>query len=266
MVSRCEFARRLALEMGAFTLKYYDRPDLLIESKSDGTPVTLADRGAEELARKLIKEAFPEDGILGEEMDDVETHNGWQWILDPIDGTKSFIHGVPFYSNLIGVLKDDQPLIGVIWLPALGRGVWAGKGLGAWEFNGTEAKARQSRVSTTSRIEDALFLVTDVRDFEHVGRRGAYEELERRAKLTRTWGDAYGYYMVATGRADFMADPYFEIWDAAPLLTVLTESGGAFGTWQGEETIVGREGVASNANLKDEVISVLRRYPKQPLK
>ena len=260
MTERSEFALALARKMGNETLKYFDRRDLNVERKSDGSPVTMADRGAEALARELIAENFPNDAILGEELPDRDGTSGWRWILDPIDGTKSFIHGVPFYSNLIGVQKGNEPVIGVIWVPALDRGVWAAKGEGAWEVLGD--KTRRARVSNVDKLEDALFLTTDSYDFDKVGREGAYDELEFKCKLTRTWGDAYGYYLVATGRAEIMVDPYFEIWDAAPLKTVLEEAGGAFCDWSGNSTIEGREGCGTNAALKEAVAGVLRKYPK----
>ncbi len=260
MKEHCDFVMSLARAMGNETLRFFDNPDLNVERKQDGTPVTMADRGAEELGRKLIAERFPNDAILGEELPDKEGTSGWQWILDPIDGTKSFIHGVPFYSNLIGVLKDGEPVIGVIWVPALDRGVWGAKGQGAWEVIGETT--RPARVSKVDTLDEALFLTTDCYDFDKVGRDGAYDELERKCKLTRTWGDAYGYYLVATGRAEIMMDPYFEIWDAAPLKTILEEAGGWFGNWKGEATIEGREGASSNAALKDAVVEILSRYPK----
>jgi histidinol-phosphatase len=252
--------------MGDFTLQYFDR-DIDVERKQDGTPVTAADRGAEELGRKLVEESFPDDAILGEEHDDKPGTSGWQWIFDPIDGTKSFIHGVPIYSNLVGVQRLDsdgkaRPEIGVIWIPALGRGVWGGVGAGAWEIFNDEAKTRPARVSKVDKLEDALFLTTDRRDFDQVGREGAYDELENKCRLTRTWGDAYGYYLVATGRAEIMIDPFFEIWDASPMLTIFREAGGAFCSWNGDETIEGGDGMATNLALRDEVVSILKRYPK----
>ncbi len=263
--ARSAFAVELARQMGAFTLKYFDA-GTAVEQKSDGTPVTIADRGAEELGRKLIAERFPDDAILGEELEDKPGVSGWQWILDPIDGTKSFIHGVPFYSNLIGVQRETEsgaePVIGVIWVPALGRGVWGATGLGAWEIFEEESQTRPARVSQVDKLSDALFLTTDCYDFDLVGREGAYDELEFKTRITRTWGDAYGYYLVATGRAEIMIDPFFEIWDAAPMLTILHEAGGAFCNWNGEETIEGREGVATNGALRMEVAEILRRYPK----
>ena len=265
MEERCQFAIELARKMGDFTLEYFDRPDLAVDSKSDGTPVTLADRGAEALARRLIAERFPHDAILGEEMGESQTDQSdseWRWILDPIDGTKSFIHGVPFYSNLIGIQKSSEPVVGVIWVPALGRGVWGAKGRGAWEFFNDPTKTRPARVSNVDKLSNALFLTTDCYDFDLVGREGAYDELEAKTFLTRTWGDAYGYYLVATGKAEIMIDPFFEIWDAAPLKTILEEAGGAFCDWSGVPTITGCEGLGVNAALKDEVVEVLKRYPK----
>lgn len=266
MKERCDFAVSLAKKMGALTLQYFGH-NVNVERKQDGTPVTIADRSAEELGRKLISDAFPDDSILGEELEDKNGSSGWQWILDPIDGTKSFIHGVPLYSNLIGVQKQTaagvaEPMIGVIWIPALGCGVWAGKGTGAWEFFNDESRTCRARVSNVDKLEDALFLTTDCYDFDLVGREGAYDELEEKCRLTRTWGDAYGYYLVATGRAEIMIDPFFEIWDAAPMLTILREAGGAFCNWNGEETIEGREGVGTNGALKEEVAGILRRFPK----
>lgn len=267
MKNRFEFAVNLARQMGNLTLQYFDSDSMDVEKKQDGTPVTKADRGAEALGRKLIMEAFPDDSILGEELDDKIGSSGWQWVIDPIDGTKSFVHGVPIYSNLVGVQKIAQdgklePQIGVIWLPALGRGVCGGMGLGAWEIFNDESKRRPARVSSVSRLEDALFLTTDCYDFDLVGREGAYDELEEKCRLTRTWGDAYGYYLVATGRAEIMTDPFFELWDAAPMVPILHEAGGVFGNWQGEETIEGREGVATNGALREKVVEILRRYPK----
>ena len=262
MEKHCEFAVEIARKMGDITLKYFDRPDLAVEKKGDGTPVTIADREAEAFARRAIADAFPNDAILGEELPDKPGDSGWQWILDPIDGTKSFIHGVPFYSNLVGLQKDGEAVVGAIWVPALGRGVWAGKGMGAREIFLDAQRDRAARVSEVDKLSDALFLTTDCYDFDLVGREGAYDELEAKTFLTRTWGDAYGYYLVATGRAEIMIDPFFEIWDAAPLKTILEEAGGAFGDWNGVPTIEGLEGLGVNAKLKDEVVAILKKYPK----
>lgn len=262
MNNRLEIAVKLAKEAGELTLQYFDRADLVVERKNDGSPVTLADRGAEAHVRRRIAEFFPDDAILGEELDDKPGTSGYRWIIDPIDGTKSFVAGVPLYANLIGIQKDGEPFAGVIWLPGLKRGVYAERGGGAWQIAPDVAEPFPARVSTVDRLEDALFLTTDAFDFDKVGRDGAYDEIERKCRITRTWGDAYGYYLVATGRAEIMIDPYFEIWDAAALMPILEEAGGSFTDWNGVPTIEGREGVATNGALKDDVVAICSRFPK----
>lgn len=260
-MDRLSFAVEIAQEAGRLTLDYFDRPSLRVERKSDGTPVTAADRGAEELLRGRILAAFPDDAILGEEFPDSPGTSGRRWILDPIDGTKSFIHGVPFYSTLIGVENNGVPEMGVVWIPALNRGVWAEKGKGAFEQNPLSGGPVPARVSETASLAEACFLTSEVKTFDETGRRALYDEMEKICRLTRTWGDAYGYYLVATGRADLMIDPEMSPWDAGPLLTVLTEAGGRFSDWKGNATIFGGEGVASNARLFDAAIERTKNFP-----
>lgn len=148
MSDRGEWALAIAREAGEFTLRYFDDPGLQIDRKKDGTPVTLADRGAEELLRRRIAERFPDDAVLGEEFPDREGTSGYRWILDPIDGTKSFIHGVPLYTTLVGIEREGSPVAGVIVIPALGKGVYAEKGEGArqWRSDGTVLPDRKSVV------------------------------------------------------------------------------------------------------------------------
>ena len=256
MSDRGEWALKIAREAGEFTLRYFDDPGLQVDRKKDGTPVTLADRGAEELLRRRIAERFPDDAVLGEEFPDREGTSGYKWILDPIDGTKSFIYGVPLYTTLVGIEKEGRPVAGVIAIPALGKGVYAEKGEGArqWRPDGTVLPAR---VSETARLEDALFLTSEVKTFTETGRAEIYRRLDARCRLARTWGDAYGYYLVATGRADLMVDPELSPWDAGPLSTILTEAGGIFADWTGRETIYGGDGFACNRLLYDSVVGLL---------
>lgn len=272
--SRLAWAVKIAKEAGDFTLKYFDQPQLAIERKGDGTPVTAADRGAEKLLRERIASEFPNDAILGEELPSKDGTSGFRWILDPIDGTKSFIHGVPIYSTLIGVERtavnesdshraEGETVLGVIWIPALSCGVWAEKGCGAFEESPQFEGPRRAQVSEVDSLAEACFLTSEVKTFDETGRRAVYDLMEERSRLTRTWGDAYGYYLIATGRADFMVDPEMCSWDAGPLLTILTEAGGRFTDWQGHATIYGGEGVGSNARLFDEIISITKRYPKK---
>ena len=253
---RLELAVKIAEEAGQVTLEHFAKPGLKIERKKDDSPVTIADRSAEGHLRRRIAEAFPEDGIFGEELDDVEGQNQWRWILDPIDGTKSFIHGVPLYSTLIGVQHNEESVIGVIRIPAMNECVYAANGKGAWYVRG-DAAPIPARVSSTPTLAESLFLTSEVITFDEVDQRPVYERLEKTARLTRTWGDAYGYLMVATGRADVMVDPVVEEWDVAPMLPILRESGGIFTDWKGVETTHSRQGVATNGVIHEEVLKLL---------
>ena len=259
MTDRTEWALQIAKEAGALTLRYFDDSSLEVDRKKDGTPVTCADRGAEELLRARITERFPDDAILGEEFPDREGTSGYKWILDPIDGTKSFIHAVPLYSTLVGIEKDGVPFAGVIALPALGRGIYAEKDGGAFEWT-AEGGLRRAHVSGTARLEEALFLTSEVKTFKETGRFDLYNKLENACRLSRTWGDAYGYWMVATGRADLMVDPELSPWDAGPLSAILREAGGIFADWSGRETIYGGDGFACNRLLYDQVAALTREY------
>jgi histidinol-phosphatase len=257
-----DFRPRLALaveaarEAGRVTLEYFRRDDLDIELKSDDTPVTVADRRAEEHLRQRIAAAFPEDGILGEELSERPGRSGFRWILDPIDGTKSFIHGVPLYATLVGVEYEGQSVLGVIHIPPLDECVYAARGLGAWYLH-ADRPPRRAHVSQRQPLSKALFVTSEVINFEKSGRRGAYDQLQATARLTRTWGDGYGYLMVATGRADVMVDPIMAIWDAAALPPILEEAGGAFTDWQGNPDYRAGEGVATNGLLLEEVLHTM---------
>ena len=259
MQQHLEFARKFAREAGELTLDYfYDLDSVAVERKADESPVTVADREAEKLLRRRIEEHFPDDAVLGEEFPTKEGSSGFRWILDPIDGTKSFIHGVPLYSTLIGIEKDGEPVAGVIELPPLGETVWAGRGLGAWHETPRSDVAFKARVSGCRNLSEALFLNSEVIWFDRTDRGKAYKRLERNVRLARTWGDAYGYALVATGRADVMVDPILSDWDAGPLLVILEEAGGKFTDWKGTPTIFGKEGIATNGFLHDEVLRCLQ--------
>jgi len=261
-MSRLDLARKIAREAGDLTLQYFYQSDLAIERKEDKTPVTLADRGAEELLRRRIEEVFPEDAILGEEFPEKKGTSGYRWILDPIDGTKSFIHGVPIYSTLIGIEKAGESVVGLIALPALGEMLWAEKGGGTWWESPRFSEPKRAKVSQKERLDESLFLVSEVISFDQNGRRDVYNLLERDALLTRNWGDAYGYYLVATGRAELMVDPIMCLWDIAPLLVIMEEAGGVFTDWKGNRTIYNEEGIASNGRFHDEIIALTRRFDK----
>lgn len=244
-------AESFAREAGEVTLRWFGA-DVRADSKADGTPVTIADRDAETLLRQRIEDRFPGHGILGEEFGETGEGADVRWILDPIDGTKSFIHGVPLYGVLIGIELEGEPVVGVAHFPALGETVVAGRGFGA-RHNGNPCA-----VSSTRELSDAVLLTTDA-TAAATGRLGeGWKALRHRVALSRTWGDAYGHMLVATGRADIMVDPELSPWDAAPLLTIVNEAGGRFTSTEGNVTIHGGSGISSNGVLHSEVLERLR--------
>ena len=245
-----EFAVDLGRGAGEITLNYFrKKPET--RTKSDGSYVTIADREAESYLRRQIRERFPDDGILGEEEGESHGDSGRRWIVDPIDGTFAFVHGVPFYGVLIALEIEDELSVGVVNIPALGEIVSAAKGVGCF-FNG-----EPTRVSSTASLEEALLLCTDFSACARYGFGRAAEELQARAKASRTWGDCYGYVLVATGRADMMLDPVMNLWDCAPLLPIMEEAGGTFTDWRGERTAGGGNAIATNGVLFDEVMRVI---------
>ena len=247
-----EFAVELARGAGRITLKYFrKKPETA--TKTDGSYVTIADREAEAYMRRQIAERFPHDGILGEEEGESHGRSGRRWIIDPIDGTFAFVHGVSFYGVLIGVEVDEEMSVGVINIPALDEIVFAARGAGCF-LNG-----EPTRVSGTERLEDALLLSTDFTACERYGFGKAAEELQARAKTSRTWGDCYGYVLVATGRADIMLDPVMNLWDCAALLPIMEEAGGTFTDWRGARTAYGGNSIATNGLLFDEVMRLVSR-------
>jgi len=259
--ARFDFAVKIAQEAGDVTLRYFRRHDLQVERKADMSPVTIADRAAEERLRQRIAEKFPQDAILGEEFGVQTGTSGYQWVLDPIDGTKSFIHGVPLYTTLVAVLKDDRSCLGVIHAPATSETVYAQTGGGCWCITGQGTQPWQARVSRVARLADALLLTTEIRTFTEGRKRDAmdvFQRLERAARLTRTWGDGYGYLLVATGRADVMIDPELDLWDLAALQPVIEEAGGVFCDWQGQASVHSREAIATNGLVTDEVLAITR--------
>lgn len=254
---RLQFALEAARMAGDITLKYFHAPDLAVERKADDSPVTLADREAESYLRERIHESFPQDAIIGEEWGISGGGNGFCWILDPIDGTKSFIHGVPLYATLIGLEYQGEAVLGIDRIPALDECVYATRGGGAWYQKGRRAP-QPARVSQCQQLSQAAWVTSEVVNFHKVGRRNAYHRLEDATRLARTWGDGYGYLLVATGRVDFMIDPLMEVWDAAAIQPIIEEAGGKFTDWQGRPTFTSGNGIGSNGWLHDDILEILR--------
>jgi len=262
LAARLQCALDAAQAAGELTLDWFCQSSLRIDRKQDGSPVTAADRAAEQLLRERIGQAFPDDAVLGEEFGATAGRTAgaspYRWILDPIDGTKSFITGVPLYTTLVAVMEGDEPQIGVIFAPATGEMTYAARGGGAWYRRGAR-QAEPARTSATASLAEATFLTSEVKSFGPAQgplSRRAYEQLETTCRLTRTWGDAYGYMLVATGRADVMIDPIMNLWDAAALQPIVEEAGGRFGDWRGRPTVHSGHSVAAAAGVFDEVVAI----------
>ncbi|MEP7344792.1 MAG: inositol monophosphatase family protein [Gemmatimonadaceae bacterium] len=222
-----------------------------VETKPDGSPVTVADRAAEQAARDWIVSRFPDDAIVGEELGADRVQARRRWLIDPIDGTKTFLRGVSLWGSMIAVEEDGRVVAGAICCPATGDLVVAADGEGCW-WNGKRAS-----VSTRVTLADATILTTDATFAHHPERALRWSALATQVAVSRTWGDCYGYVLVATGRAEAMADDRLNPWDVAPLIPILREAGGLFSDWQGRLWHAGDDGLATNAILAARIRSAL---------
>ena len=243
-----DVAVEAALTGGRCALRYFNA-GVAVEWKADGSPLTAADRESEAEIRRVIARVFPDHAILGEEEGETAGTAPVRWIIDPLDGTRTFVRGVPLFGTLVGVEVRDEPVVGVIHLPALDETVAAARGQGC-TWNG-----RPCRVAATDALDRALLVVTDERVAR--ARSGAYDRLVARTAMQRTWADCYGYALVATGRAEVALDPIMNVWDCAALLPIVEEAGGRFTDWSGRRTIRGGESVATNGVLHDAVLQAL---------
>jgi myo-inositol-1(or 4)-monophosphatase len=240
----------LAAESGAFIRPLYGQGSLAIESKADQSPVTAADRGAEQLMRKLIAKRYPDHGIIGEEFGTERPDAEFVWVLDPIDGTKSFITGVPLWGTLIGLLHQGQPVLGCINQPVLGQ-------LVVGDCQTTTLNGRPTRVRACPSLAGATLLTSDTTNLGKYQNGPACERLASSVKLYRTWGDCYGYLLVATGLADIMLDPIMNPWDIAALVPVIRGAGGVITDWKGAAPYPAESTVAASPELHGEVIRTL---------
>ena len=231
-------------------MRWY-RTSVDVETKSDGSPVTIADREAERAARTWLAERFPSDSILGEEFGVERAGARRRWVIDPIDGTKAFVRGVPLWGTLIACTEGDTVLAGAACFPALDELVAAAPGEGAW-WNGS-----RTRVSSVDSLEHATALVTDDRFPQAPSRVERWRTLASRVAVARTWGDCYGYLLVATGRAEIMIDDIVSPWDTAALHPIITEAGGRFTSWSGVDTAFGGDAIATNAGVADATRALL---------
>lgn len=248
-----DFAVAAARSAGEVTLRYF-RGGVTVERKADHSPVTVADREAEQLLRDRIGSRYPDHAILGEEFGEQDSDSPFRWIIDPIDGTKSFISGIPLYTVLVALCYENEPLLGVIHSPATDETVAATAG-GGCTYNGVESGLRHC-----TGLDGALILTTDIMELAR-RRPGFATALYRSDAAGRTWADGYGYLMLASGRADAMLDPIVHPWDVAAVKPVLLEAGAKCTDFSGTSDGLGQSVVAAGAELHEALMEMLRRNP-----
>ena len=245
-----EFTRKLCVETQKTILSAYRNPELVVETKSDDTPVTFADRETEREIREAIQVLYPEHGIKGEEFDDVNPDAEMTWIIDPIDGTKSFAAGSPLFGTMIALLERGQPIFGCINYPAIGDRI-SGDGEAAY-VNGSPVSATVGKP-----LDKSILLCTDQQYIDQVKGSKNFDQLSRMTYYTRTWGDCFGYYLVACGKADIMLDPEMNPWDLMALIPIIRGSGAMISDWEGGDPARGSSIVAANSDLHADVIRIL---------
>ena len=246
-----ELARELAHESGKLITGYFGS-QLEVQRKADESPVTVADQEAEALMRGIIESRCPEHRVVGEEGGSSGNEDSrYQWLLDPIDGTKSFIHGVPLFCTLIALLEDGRPILGAIHLPVLGDLMMGAAG------RETTVNGAPVHVSATAELSQATLAFTCTKELWERGHESSFQALQERVGLVRGWGDGYGHYLVAAGRADIMVDPIMSAWDVAALKPCIEGAGGRFSDLGGRVLDLGESALSTNGQLHDEVLAIL---------
>ncbi len=243
------FARELAKASGDLILRYF-RTEIAVDDKADASPVTVADRGAEEIMRKLIMKRYPEHGIVGEEFGSYNETAEFKWVLDPIDGTKSFICGTPTFATLIALAHKEQPVLGIIHQPVLKDLLIGDNQVCLWN-------EKPVKIRDTSELKKAVTLVTDILHVEEHQSWAGFHSLMKQTRFTRTWGDAYGYFLIATGQAHIMVDPILNTWDLMALIPIIRGAGGCITDYQGANPVTANSIVAAVPGLHGKVIQIL---------
>lgn len=245
-----KFIRKLAEASGEVIKPYFAKAGLAVETKKDQTIVTQADREAEALMRELIRKSYPQHGILGEEFGEDNVSAEFVWVLDPIDGTISFARGCPLFGTLIGLLHLKKPLLGAINNPILDQ-------LCIGNNTETTVNGKLARMHELDRLSEATLLTTDITLIDKHRKKRGFENLLLQIKLFRTWGDCYGYALVATGGADIMLDPIMNPWDVLPLIPIVQGANGVITTWSGGDPSRGNSCVVANKSLQPRVLEIL---------
>jgi histidinol-phosphatase len=255
--TRYEEALEAAQQAGLLALRYFDS-DFKVEWKQDRSPVTVADRNAEALLRTRLLGAFPDDGFLGEETGDTAGSSGFRWIVDPIDGTRNFVRGIPLWGTLVGLEYEGEQIAGVVSVPALGQMFRALRGDGAYRDN------RPIRVSNVTALGEATLFHTSMAWFVRAGRSDVFQELAGKVQTERGYGDFYGHLLVAQGSGELMVEQGVHAWDMAALKPIVEEAGGRFSDWEDTPTIYRPDVIASNGKLHAEALKILQGQGGQP--
>ncbi len=249
------FAIKATQASSKTTLGYFAQ-SINYQCKDDGTPVTIADRNCETHLRNQIQAAYPNDSILGEEFDSVQGSSGYEWVIDPIDGTISFVQGVPLYGTMLGCIKDGQPILGVIVMPALNETVYAAKGLGCWHTTKNSAPKRV-HVSTNDKIDESIINTTSMSYFTTEPQRDLYNTLDQASKYTRGWSDCYGFVLLATGRVDAIIEPFLNLWDYAAAIPIIQESGAIWSDFANNQSLDTVEMIAANPQIHAQIMDLI---------
>ena len=241
----------LAVRAGQVAMRWFSPRSLASTTKTDGSPVTEADRAAEEFLRLELARRYPDDAVLGEEYGSTAGSSGRRWVIDPIDGTRSFVRGVPLFTTLLALIDESGPAVGVAHVPPLGETVSAGRGLGARHSYAGEV--RPAGVSDVRRLDESYLVTSGIEYLPERGRRALLQP----GPLVRTWGDGYGYVLLATGRAEIMLDAGLALWDVAPMLVIVPEAGGCITGYDGEPSPQAGDVVSSNGHVHDMVLRLL---------
>ncbi len=244
------FFKTLAQQSGEILRRYFFNEPLTVERKADDSPVTQADREAEERLRQLIHKHYPDHGIIGEEFEDVNTAAEFVWSLDPIDGTISFTHGVPLFGTIISLLKDGKPLLGMIHQPIVNL-------LCIGDGKTTSINDKPVRMRPLSQLDKATLLTTDIENIRKYQNYDAFRRLYKRVHIMRTWGDCYGYLLLAAGKADIMLDPVMHQWDLLPLIPIIEGAGGAISAWNGSNIHGAESVVAAHSDWHQQIVEIL---------
>jgi histidinol-phosphatase len=254
-------AHVIADMVDSLTTSRFLAADLQVETKPDLSPVSDADRDAEELVRTQLRRTRPRDAVVGEEFEPTG-HGARRWVVDPIDGTKNFVRGVPVWATLIALLADDQPVVGVVSAPAINRRWWAATGTGAWTGRSLSS-ARRLSVSGVADLGDASLSYSSLSGWDKIGRREAFLDLESRVWRSRAYGDFWSYMLLAEGAVDVACEPHLMLYDMAALVPVVVEAGGRFTSLDGVDGPFGGNALATNGRLHDQVLAVLST-PSEP--